>query len=203
MRLARASLAALILLTALLPVNAEEPQLTRTWKFQGKGGEVEITLTRFAGGPTSLSIGSLGGQVQSEVEEAGFLSKVLVDLPNYGVGLQSLDFIECRSNLTEAVDRVATYAASSSQWRGALYTTNPGRAYPLVASFMNTSGAFREWVSIFRQHGLTLEVAGVEKVIFEPFSKTGATCPPRSNCRNLRVPTDALVQLNIHSMAGR
>jgi hypothetical protein len=206
MKRTRLSLTIWVLLTALLQINAEEPQLTKTWKFKGQGGEVEIVLTRFAQGnhvgPTSLSISSYSGRPQSLAEEAGFLSKVLDELPNYGVELKSLDWISCRFNLPEAVDRVATYAASSARWRGALNTTNPARAYPLVASFMNDSGAFREWESTFRKHGLRLEVASVEKVFFEPFPKTGATCPPRSNCKNLRVPTDALVQLNIHSMTG-
>ena len=200
-------LTAWVLLMVYLPTNAEEPEFTKTWKFQGQGGEVEITLTRFAHGdhigPTSLSIGSYSGQPQSLAEEAGFLNRVLDDSPKFGVNLKSLDSISCRFNLPEAVDRVAIYAASSAQWRGALNTTNPARAYPLVASFMNASGAFREWESVFRQHGLKLEVVGVEKVFFELFSKTGAPCPSHSNCRNLRIPTDALVQLNIHSTTGR
>jgi hypothetical protein len=69
--------------------------------------------------------------------------------------------------------------------------------YPLVTEFLNESGAYKEWESAFRSHGLILTIAGVEKVMMEPFSKSGVKCPSRMKCENLRVPCDAMVQMNI------
>ena len=181
--------------------GANEPETQKTWKFPGKQGEVEIELTRFVHSDgtrvTSLSIYSPNGAPRSVAEEAEFLAKVLDDLPNTGIKARSLDWISFRFNEPEAVEKVAAYAASSKQWRRALKTKNISVVYSLVTSFLNESGAYREWDSVFRSHGLDLKVAGVEKVIMEPFSKAGAGCPPATDCSNLVVPKDALVQLNI------
>jgi hypothetical protein len=189
------------LFAASFQAVADEPETQKTWKFQGKQGAVEIKLTRFVHSngtkATSLSIYSPNGAPRSVAEEAEFLAKVLDDLPNTGINAQSLGWISFRFNEPEAVEKVAAYAASSKQWRGALKTKNMSVVYSLVTSFLNESGAYKEWASAFRSHGLDVKVAGVEKVIMEPFSKAGASCPPATNCSNLLVPTDALVQLNI------
>ena len=186
---------------------ADEPEIHKTWKFQGKRGAVEIELTRFVNSDgkkaTSLHISSVNGGPRSVMEEAEFLAKVLDDLPSTGINAQSLDWISFRFNEPEAVSKVAAYAASSKQWRGALKTKSVSVAYPLVASFLNESDAYKEWDRVFRSHGLTLKVAGVEEVIMEPFSQAGASCPQATDCSNLLVPKDALVQMNIEPIAHR
>jgi hypothetical protein len=198
-------LATLLIISAIFGASfgalADEPEIQKTWKFQGKQGAVEIELTRFADSDgkkaTSLHIYSPNGGPRSVTEEAEFLAKVLDDLPSTGVNAQSLDWISLRFNEPEAVRKVAVYAASSKQWRGALKTKSVSVAYPLVTSFLNESGAYKEWDRVFRSHGLTLKVAGVEEVIMEPFSQTGASCPQATDCSNLLVPKDALVQINV------
>jgi len=118
------------------------------------------------------------------------------------IDVKSLDWISVRFNEAEAVRRAAVLEARSEKWREALRSKNmPRSAYPLVASLLNESGAYREWDSVFRKHGLTVKVAGVEKVIMEPFSKSGAKCPGGANCNHLLVPCDALVQMNIYPVA--
>jgi hypothetical protein len=198
-------LAALLIISAIFGASfgalADEPEIQKTWKFQGEHGAVEIELTRFAESDgknaTSLHIYSPNGGPRSVTEEAEFLAKVLDDLPSTGVNAQSLDWISLRFNEPEAVRKVAASAASSKQWRGALKTKSVSVAYPLVTSFLNESGAYKEWDRVFRSHGLTLKVAGVEEVIMEPFSQTGASCPQATDCSNLLVPKDALVQINV------
>ncbi len=69
--------------------------------------------------------------------------------------------------------------------------------YPLVTSFLNESHVYEAWDRVFRSHGLTLKIAGVEKVILERFVKTGAKCPDSMNCEHIWVPVDALVQMNV------
>jgi hypothetical protein len=191
----------LAVLGTALQSLAQEPETQKTWRFQGKAGVVEIKLTRFVDPdgtkPTSLHIYSPNGGPRSVTEEAEFLAKVLDDLPSTGVDAQSLDWISFRFNEPEAVRKVAAYAASSKQWRGALKTKSVSVAYPLVTSFLNESGAYKEWDRVFRSHGLTLKVAGVEEVIMEPFSQAGASCPQATDCSNLLVPKDALVQINV------
>jgi len=178
---------------------AEDAEMQKTWKFQGKDGIVEIKLIRFVdnSGPTSLHIGSPDGAPRSVVEEAGFLATVLDDLPKEGISVQSLDIIGLRLQEKEAISRVATRAALSGQWRDALRTKRISVVYPLVTSFLNDSGAYKEWDRVFKLHGLTLRVAGVEEVIMEPFSRTQTNCPVGANCKDLLVPSDALIQMNV------
>jgi hypothetical protein len=180
---------------------AEEPEKQKAWRFQGKAGAVEIKFTRFLNKdgttPTSLQVYSPDGAPRSVAEEAAFLAAVLDDLPKEGISIQSLDWISFRFNESEAVSKVATYAASSKRWRESLKTKNMSVVYPLVTSFLNASGAYEEWDRVFKQHGLTLKVVSVEEVIMEPFSQAHASCPANANCKNLIVPMDALVQMNI------
>ncbi len=198
-------LATLLIILAIFGASfgalADEPEIQKTWKFQGKQSAVEIELTRFANSDgkraTSLHIYSPNGGPRSVTEEAEFLAKVLDDLPSIGVNAQSLDWISLRFNEPEAVRKVAACAASSKQWREASKTKSVSVAYPLVTSFLNESGAYKEWDRVFRSHGLTLKVAGVEEVIMEPFSQAGASCPKATDCSNLLVPKDALVQINV------
>lgn len=189
------------ILAIALQAGADEPELQKTWKFLGKRGPVEIKFTRFAQShgreATSLSIYSPTGAPRSVAEESGFLSEVLDELPKMGISTGSLNWISLRFNEQDAVDKVAAYAASSKQWEKALKTKNDSVIYALVTLFLSESGAYKEWDSVFRSHGLGLRVAGVEEVLMEPFSKTGAACPPAASCSNLFVPADALVQLNI------
>jgi hypothetical protein len=180
---------------------ADEPELEKIWKFQGKRGAVEIRLTRFINSdgtkPTSLGMGSFNGGPGSVVEEAAFLAKVLDEMPSTAISPQSLGWISFRFNEPEAVGKVAIYAASSKRWRRALKTKSVAAVYPLVTLFLNESGPYQEWDLVFRNHGLTLKAVGVEKVIMEPFSRSGATCPEATDCSNLLVPSDALVQMNV------
>lgn len=182
-------------------VGAEEPQILKTWSFQGAEGTVNMQLTQTVGSDgktaTVLHIYSPDGAPRSVAKEAGFLSKVLDDLPKAGIGHQALDWISFRFNESKAVSKVATYAASSKRWRESVKTKNMSVVYPLVTSFLNASGAYEEWDRVFKQHGLTLKVAGVEEVIMEPFSKARASCPIGTDCTNLLVPKDALVQMNV------
>lgn len=75
--------------------------------------------------------------------------------------------------------------------------------YLLVTSFLNDCGAYEEWDHVFRLHGLTLKVAVVEKVIVEPFSRTHTNCPVGADCKNLLVPIDALIQMNVARIPHR
>jgi hypothetical protein len=170
-------------------------------------GEVQIRASQDNGsGGTKtcvLQIYSPGGANRSAVEEAEFLSAVLNDLPKTGVSVQSIDGISFRFNEPEAVATVAAYAASSKQWREALRTKNISVVYTLVTSFINDSGAYREWDRVFKEHGLALRVAGVEEVIMEPFSQVHMSCPAGAVCKNLMVPKDALVQMNVSPIPRR
>ncbi len=179
--------------------SAEDTKIEKTWSFQGRDGVVEIKLIRFVDkkGPTSLNISSPGGAPCSVAEEAGFFTTVLEGLPKEGVSVQSLDFIGLRLQEKDAISRVATCAALSAHWRGALKTRSISVVYPLVTSFVNDCGAYKEWDRVFRLHGLTLRVAGVEEVIMEPFSRTQTNCPQGANCKDLLVPRDALIQMNV------
>lgn len=183
---------------------AQSSEIKKAWSFQGEHGPVEIQLTRFTQDKgavaTSLHVFSPDGSPRSVIEEAGFLGTVLDGLPKEGIDVQSLDWIGLRFNETEAVDRVASCAAASKQWRPALRTGRTAVVYKLVTSFLNGCGAYEEWNRVFEAHGLSLKVAGVEEVMIEPFSKTTATCPPEADCKRPKVPTDALVQINIETI---
>ncbi len=184
----------------------QDPKSQKTWKFRGKDGDVEITLISFEGTSgtrtASLDISSSSAASRSVIEEAGFLAAVLNGLPKEGIEAQSLTSINFRLTEPEARRRVAIYAASSKSWRPALKTRSNAVIYPLVTSFLNDSGAYREWNTVFRSHGLTLKVAGVEKVILEPFDRAPTKCPADADCKNLLVPGDVLVQMNVYPITG-
>lgn len=196
-----------VVLGAAIQALAQEPETQKIWRFQGSAGTVEIKLTRYVNSdgtkPTSLHIYSLDGTPRIVTEEAGFLAKVLDDLPKARISVQSLNWISFRFNESEAVSKVAACAASSKQWKRSLKTRNISVVYPLVTSCLNASGAYEEWNGVFKQHGLTLKVAGVEEVIMEPFSQTHTNCPATADCKNLLVPKDALVQMNVSPITRR
>jgi hypothetical protein len=186
-------------------VGAEEPQILKTWSFQGKEGTVNMRLTRAVGSngktATVLHIYSPGGTIRSTPEEAKFLAEVLSDFQKMHIDVQSLDWMSFRLSEPEAIARLASFAASSRRWRKAVATNRAATYYPLVAPLLNESDAYKEWEQVFQQYNLALNVAGVEEVILEPFSKTQGTCRPTTTCGNLRVPTDALVQMNVTPIA--
>lgn len=100
-------------------LGAEESQILKTWSFQGKEGTVNIRLTRSVDSvrktATVFHIYSPDGAPRSVAEEAAFLAKILDDLPNAGIDHQSLDWISFPFNESEAVSKVAVYAASSKR----------------------------------------------------------------------------------------
>ena len=185
-----------------VPVSAEEPELTKTWDLQGKNCVVEIRLMRFAGRNPLLEVYPRDGiGTPSVVEEAALLGTVLNALPKEGIDPQSLNFIQFRFREAEAVSRVAAHVSMSGKWRAALKTRADSVIYPLVTKFLNDSSAYAEWDRVLREHGLTENIAGVEKVMMEPFSRTNAICPQGANCNKLLVPMDAMVQMNLHKIA--
>jgi hypothetical protein len=198
---------ALVMTHAHSNLLAQDARARKTWTFHSRSGDVEIEATAWPNtdGTTraTLSISSGYGVSRSVTEEAGFLAVVLDDLPKEGLTDRSVTVIQLRLNESEARRRVAVYAAQSPIWRGSLRTRNPASFYPLIVSFMNASGAYVEWNDVFGKHGLKLKVVGVEKVMLEQFSKLDAECPAGANCRNLLVPSDALVQINVTPAASR
>lgn len=185
-----------------VPGSAEEPELTKTWDLQGKNCVIEIKLMRFAGRNAVLEVYPRDGiGTPSVVEEAALLGTVLNALPKEGIDPQSLDFIQFRFLEEEAVSRVAAHVALSRKWRTALKTHAASVIYTLVTKSLNDSGAYAEWDRVLREHGLAENIAGVEKVMMEPFSRTHTMCPQGANCNRLLVPMDAMVQMNLHKIA--
>jgi hypothetical protein len=194
-----------LILTALVLgsvcTQAQEPQTLKSWNFQGNSGTIVMELTRAVGSggrtATVLHIYSPDGGPRSTSEEARFLTEVLSDIEKMHIDVKSLDWMSFRLAEPEAIAKVASYAASSRNWRQGVATKRPATYYPLVASMLNESGAYKEWENVFRRYNLSIRVAGVEEVILEPFSKTQGKCPPTTNCASLRVPGDALVQMDV------
>jgi len=173
----------------------EEPEFTKTWKFQGRSGAVDVMLTKFSNGPTSLHIWP--EESSSVSEEAGFLSEVFEDLQSIHFDVRSIGWISLRLKEPDAGRKVASYAVSSVKWKQSLKTRNPAIYYPLVTRFLNESGAYSDWQPAFQRYGLSGIIAGVEKVALAPFPSTHATCPPGRSCQHLLVPIDALIQMNL------
>jgi hypothetical protein len=181
-------------------------QYEKRWDFHGRNGAVEVRLTSYLNEKGqrygSLEVYSLNGAARLAAEEAQFLSTVLDDIPKTGIRLESLGWISFRSNEPDAVATVASFAALSPKWRPAVKSGSTSAVYSLVTAFLNESGAYQDWDRVFKLHGLTVKVVGVEKVIMQPFSQTQAKCPPQTDCTHLLVPVDALVQMNIHPVSN-
>jgi hypothetical protein len=147
---------------------------------------------------TRLEVSSIPKGAWSVAEEAGALDSVLGNLPKEGFEMRSLASVSFRLNEKDAIARLASYAAESTKWRSELRTGNPAKFYPIVVSLLNTSHAYREINGVFAKRGLDLRVVSVEKVAVEPFSRAGATCPMRFNCKNLLIPSDARIQIDVY-----
>jgi hypothetical protein len=168
-------------------------ETTQIWKFPSKDGVTQISLTSFKGeGYASLGIWSEGGAHPSMKEEAVFFDQVLGSLPQ-GVSLDRLSFIQLRLQEPDVLKQVAGYAAQSKKWRPALKSKSVPEVYGLITDFLNKSNAYADLNTTFVKHGLMIHVAGVEKVNVQDFSKSGASCPPATNCQGLLVPSDAQV----------
>jgi hypothetical protein len=183
-------------------VLAQSTETKKEWHFPMGKGETVITLFTFpseSGKPfTSIEIYSTQEASPSLAEEARFLGNVLDDMPKG----TNLSFIQHRLSEPEARARLANYAAISKEWKRTVRTRNVSVVYPLVSTFLNKSDAYHEWSQVFRSHGLRLYVVGVEKLILEPFAKTGGACPTETNCLDLVVPEDAMIQMNIVPLAA-
>jgi hypothetical protein len=190
------------MLLSISQVNlvAQNNELKREWNFKGQNGTAQVSATSFRHGGeprfTALEIFPTVGVVTVQ-EEANDLDAVLTDLAKGGVDMGSLSTLQLRLRETVARNRLAESVARSDGWRAALRTRSVAKVYPVVTAFLNASGAYKEWVDVFSRHGLSLAVAGVEKVSMEQFSHSGAKCPPGVNCKNLLVPSDAFIQMNI------
>jgi hypothetical protein len=190
----------ILLSTSQLKLVAQDNELKREWSFKGQNGTAQVSATSFRHGGepgyTALEIFPTDGVVTMQ-EEANDLDLVLTDLAKGGFNMGSLSTLQFRLREMVARNRLAEFAARSDAWRAALMTRNVAKVYPVVTTFLNASGAYKEWVDVFSRHGLSLEVVGVEEVIMERFSHSGANCPSGVDCKNLLVPTDAFVQMNI------
>ena len=190
-----------LFLLASIGIAAYCQESKKSWHFKGRSGEVEIDVITVPGAKgtpvSSLHISSPSGGVRSVQEESSFIDSVLAQLPKEGVDPNQLTMISLRLNESEALERLARYAAQSPQWRSALRTKSIGKVYPLIVGFLNASHAYQEWENIFEKRGFQLQVVGVEEVMMVPFAKAGVKCPPKANCAGLLVPDDALVQINL------
>jgi hypothetical protein len=204
MNLARSAAHGLLVLVAGCCAFAQSgnQQYEKRWDFHGGAGAVEIRLTSYLNERglryANLELYSLNGATLSTAEEAQFLSTVLDDIPQTGIKFESLGWISFRSSEPDAVATVASFAALSPKWRPAVKSRSTPAVYSLVTAFLNDSGAYQDWDRVFRLHGFTVKVVGVEKVILQPFPQTQARCPPLADCAHLLVPVDALVQMNIY-----
>lgn len=195
----------LLFCVTTLHAGAQEPESRKSWQFHGKSGDVEITLISSPGSNgtrvASLHISSGAGVSRSVSEESKFLEEVLNALPKQGLDAHSLTMIGLRLNEKEARMRLAGSASKSPAWRSSVRTKNVAKVYPLIVSFLNASGAYKEWSDVFSKYGLALKVVGVEEVEMEGFSKLGMKCPSGANCTGLLVPSDALLQINVVPLA--
>ena len=66
-----------------------------------------------------------------------------------------------------------------------------------MSNIVTIAGAHLEPVLLNKTATLKKAIAAIEEVIMEPFSQTGASCPQATDCSNLLVPKDALVQINV------
>ena len=197
----------ILLYIALLPPKASSSggaEVKKEWTFKGENGDLQVSATSFprdsGGRSTTIEIWASIGGSWTVAQEAAALDSVLSELPKAGFDTRSLSIILLRLNERDAISRLAAYAAESNIWRSELKTRSPAKYYPLIASFLNASGAYREWNDVFAKRGFALRVAGVEKVGVEAFSKSGAKCPTGTSCENLLVPNDALIQINVESL---
>jgi hypothetical protein len=186
---------------------AQSDSSKKEWTFPSPHGILHVSAASFPSGTgtrvTRLEITPAIRGSWTVAEEAAALDSVLADLPKNGFELRSLASISFRLNERDAISRLATHAALSKTWRGGLRTRIPAKFYPLVVRFLNESDAYKAWNDVFAKRALKLQAVSVEEVAIEPFSKSGASCPPTANCVRLSVPSDAFVQINILPMIGR
>jgi hypothetical protein len=187
----------------------QEPRFEKVWTFKGHDGALNISVESFpkqgGGSLRSLEMYSDTPGRWTVAEEAASIDAVLDDLSKQGTDLRSLTAIHLRLSEIDARMRLAEYAAKSDIWRSeyqsAVKSRNlPRFFYPVVTSSLNASGAYREWDDVFGKRNLAIKVVGVEKVFFEPFRESGAQCPAGLKCDRLRVPHDAMVQINIEPL---
>jgi hypothetical protein len=186
---------------------AQSAILTKSWKFGGKNGDLQITARSFTTDSkervTRLEISPTVRDSWTLEAEAASLEEVLNDFTNAGFDIMRLESISLRLNEKSAQSCIAIYAAESHSWRAALKTRSVGKVYPLIVAYLNECHAYAEFDRVLREKGLRLKVVGVEEVIMAPFSQLGAKCPANRSCAGLLIPTDALVQLNVEPIDAR
>lgn len=199
----------ILILSTVQTSPTQEPGLQKIWTFKGHDSTLNISVESFpkqgGGFLRSLSIYLDTPGTWTVAEEAASIDSVLDELSKQGLNTNSLSTIHLRLKEPDARRRLAEYAAKSDSWRNeyqsAVKSRNlPRFFYPVVTSALNVSGAYREWDAVFGKRNLTIIVAGVEKVGFEPFRESGAQCPAGLKCDHLRVPNDAMVQINIEPL---
>ena len=197
-------LSVIVFLVAAFHSPAQTSEMKHSWEFQGRYSKVEIELLTSVqkNAVTTLSMdisSSSSNRVvsRSSVEEAKFISSVLEDMTARGMNIHSITSVNVRLNEIEALSRVADCAAQSAQWRDAVKKRNLAKVYDLLTLFLSECHAYKEWDEVFERFGLTLRVAGVEEAIMEPFDRLGIPCPKGGDCKNLIVPRDASVQINV------
>ena len=197
----------LLLVTASTVRAATEPMKEKTWTFQSQSGTVKIKASQFERDDnhkpfTALDLWIEGGK--SNIEEEGhFLSSALDEMPKAGFALSTLSHLIFRLERTDASQRIAIFAATSSTWNSVSRTGIPAKVYPAVTSMLNESGAFREWIEAFHAHGVGAKIVGVEKVMIIHFNQTGMQCPAKMDCAHIRVPYDALTQMDFYPISQK
>jgi hypothetical protein len=186
--------------------QAQNGESRRTWTFEGNPGEIRISLVTAPREPNGtsriLEISPQNGALFTVADETSYLREVLDELSKQNGEAARIDRISIRLREPDVIRKIAQLAASSPKWRTAVKLKDEAYVGSMVTRFLNEGDAYSDWNDAFRPANVRLTVAGVEELLMQPFVKTGAKCPSPEGCKDLLVPADALVQINVDP-AGR
>lgn len=179
-----------------------QSSVAHTWAFKAQQGEVKISL--IVAPPTtqapSLELDYTEGAHPSVAEEVGFLSQVLRELPAHGVDPRHLCCLSVSGWAEpEVKEQMAKAALHSETWRSR--NTVVGGGERVAEDLLRSLGSYDGFNAAFAPYGLTLKLAGLEKVLSVrcmELKLSDATC---NRHHNVTVPVAAHVYFNVQTTA--
>lgn len=166
-----------LLLLATVSAHADEPVRPtnlKTWQFQpASKNAVALDLTTQLSTKDGLPTYTL--QIRCEracptvAEESAFLRSVTRDMEAQGWSPRRVVEILLEAREPIVSERLARAAYSSKIWAGA----GEGDYGKVVATLLNSSGAYKAFAPVFQSYGLTIEVSRADRISLTHPSKFG------------------------------
>lgn len=179
----------------LAQLHAQTFREVKSWRFKLPHGSLEVNLRTYSDGWATLGISPYDQVPEAPIEEQTVpLRQVLSEMPSSGIDPSKLGAIYTHLWGRDVRDKLAYACADSTEWHQIMKAGGKGKE-KLVVAFLNRSGAYDPYNTVFKELGIHMRVSEAEMVGLMKFSKIPARDKDDRAKARLLVPADAMLTM--------